>query len=88
MRTLTAAMPGLNQQQFQTQLEHERIMELTGESLRWNDLARWGYFEDATKLNILKARDPEFNNFIIGRNMYMPIPQSEIDINPNLEQNP
>ena len=88
LRKLSDVMPGMNQAQFQRQLEHERLMELTGESLRWNDLARWGYFDDAAKLNELKARDPEFNNFVIGRNKYMPIPQSEIDINPNLVQNP
>ena len=88
MKTLSVAFPGLNQAQFAKQLEHERITELTGESIRWNDLARWGYFDDATKLNELKARDPEFNNFIIPRNKYMPIPQVEIDINPNLKQNP
>ena len=78
----------LSQGQFQTQLEHERITELTGESVRWNDLARWGYFDDAEKLTVLRARDPEFNNFQIGRNKYMPIPQREIDINPILTQNP
>jgi hypothetical protein len=77
----------MSQTQFQQQIEHERITELTGESVRWNDLARWGYFDDATKLAQLKARDPEFNNFVIGRNKFMPIPQSEIDINPNLVQN-
>lgn len=88
LRKLSVAMPGLNQVQFQKQLEHERVMELTGESVRWNDLARWGYFDDAAKLAELKARDPEFNNFIIGRNKFMPIPQIEIDINPNLVQNP
>jgi hypothetical protein len=85
---LSVAFPGLSQTQFLQQLMHERITELTGESVRWNDLARWGYFDDATKLAELKARDPEFNNFVIGRNKYMPIPQSEIDINPNLIQNP
>lgn len=85
---LSVARPGLNQAQFLQQLMHERITELTGESLRWNDLARWGYFDDAAKLAELKARDPEFNNFILNRNKYMPIPQSEIDINPNLDQNP
>jgi hypothetical protein len=88
LRKLSVAMPGLNQAQFQKQLEHERIMELTGESVRWNDLARWGYFDDAAKLAELRARDPEFNNFVIGKSKYMPIPQSEIDINPNLIQNP
>jgi len=88
MQTLTLARPGLTAAQFQLQLEHERITELSGESVRWNDLARWGYFEDAAKLAILKARDSEFNNFVLGRNKYMPIPQAEIDINPNLKQNP
>ena len=88
LQTLTAARPGLNQAQFLTQLMHERVTELTGEGVRWNDLARWGYFEDAAKLAELRARDSEFNNFQLGRNRYMPIPQSELDINPNLVQNP
>ena len=85
---LSVVRPGLTQAQFQLQLEHERITELSGESVRWNDLARWGYFDDASKLAQLKARDLEFNNFVPGRNKLMPIPQSERDINPNLEQNP
>jgi hypothetical protein len=85
---LSVSRPAMNQTQFLQQLMHERITELTGESVRWNDLARWGYFDDASKLTELKARDPEFNNFVMGRNKYMPIPQSEIDINPNLMQNP
>lgn len=86
---LSVTRPGMSQTQFQQQLEHERITELTGESVRWNDLARWGYFEDATKLAQLKARDSEFNNFTnILRGRFYPIPQSEIDINPNLKQNP
>jgi hypothetical protein len=88
LRKLSEVRPGMTQAQFQQQLEHERIMELTGESLRWNDLARWGYFDDAAKLAILRARDPEFNNFVIGKSKYMPIPQTELDINPNLTQNP
>lgn len=88
MKKLSDVMPGLSQSAFLQQLMHERIMELTGESLRWNDLARWGYFDDPAKLDELKARDPEFNNFVIGKSKYMPIPQTEIDINPNLKQNP
>ena len=75
---------------FQLQLEHERILELTGESVRWNDLARWGYFDNAAKIAQLKLRDPEFNNFVLleGKSKLMPIPQAERDINPNLGQNP
>jgi tetratricopeptide (TPR) repeat protein len=84
---LSVAKPGLNQSQFLQQLMHERLTELTGECVRWNDLARWGYFDDANKIAELKARDTEFNNFVVGRNKYMPIPQTELDINPNLKQN-
>jgi len=88
LRSLSEVQPGLNQAQFLKQLEHERITELSGESTRWNDLARWGYFDDANKLAELRTRDNEFNNFVIGKSKFMPIPQSEIDINPNLSQNP
>lgn len=88
LASLSVVRPNMTQAQFQQQLEHERITELTGESVRWNDLARWGYFDDANKINLLRARDPDFNNFVVGRNKYMPIPQAEIDINPNLKQNP
>ncbi|MBA2250517.1 MAG: RagB/SusD family nutrient uptake outer membrane protein [Chitinophagaceae bacterium] len=85
---LTDAKPNLSQGAFLQQLMHERITELTGEDVRWNDLARWGYFDDQAKINELKSRDVEFNNFKIGKNNYLPIPQSETDINPNLKQNP
>jgi hypothetical protein len=87
LEKLSVTMPGMSQAQFLKQLEHERITELTGECVRWNDLARWGYFDDPAKLAELQARDPEFQSFEVGKNKYMPIPQSEIDINPNLEQN-
>lgn len=87
LEKLSVTRPGLSQAQFLQQLMHERITELTGEQVRWNDLARWGYFDDATKLDELKTHDPEFNNFVIGKSKYMPIPQTEIDINPNLKQN-
>jgi hypothetical protein len=87
LRPLSVVRPGMTRDQFQLQLEHERITELTGESTRWNDLVRWGYMDDPAKLALLKARDPEFNNQLLGRK-YAPIPQSEIDINPNgLRQN-
>ena len=54
--------------------------------VRWVDLKRWG-INDQTTLNELKARDSDFNNFIIGKSIRMPIPQSEVDNNPNLNQN-
>ncbi len=83
MRTLTVAMPGLNQAQFLNQLKHERIVELPGEGWRFADLQRWGDLSTA-----LAARDPEFTNFKSGKHEWYPIPTSDIDLNPNLTQNP
>jgi starch-binding outer membrane protein, SusD/RagB family len=83
LATLTSAMPGLSQQQFLDQIKHERITELTGEGHRWEDLARWGDLSPK-----LAVRDKGFANFKVGRDEFLPIPQFDLDINPNLRQNP
>jgi starch-binding outer membrane protein, SusD/RagB family len=83
LATLTMAHPGLNQQGFLTQLKHERITELSGEGHRWEDLARWGDLGTG-----LAYRDPGFANFHANRDEFMPIPQFDLDANPNLKQNP
>ncbi|TXK49102.1 RagB/SusD family nutrient uptake outer membrane protein [Pontibacter qinzhouensis] len=88
LRSLTQARPGLNQAAFRQQIEHERVTELAGEGHRWNDLDRWGYFESQDKLNILIQRDPAFNTFRLDRHRLLPLPQRDVDINPNLVQNP
>lgn len=82
MAPLSTVRPGMNQQQFLEQLKHERIVELSGEAWRFADLQRWGDLGPA-----LAARDPEFTNFKVGKHEYYPIPQSEIDLDPNLTQN-
>ncbi len=74
---------GMTQQQFLNQLKHERITELSGEGWRFADLQRWGDLSPA-----LQSRDPEFANFIVGKHEWYPIPQRDIDLNPNLTQNP
>lgn len=68
---------------FMEQLEHERIMELAIEGSRWHDIKRWGYLQDGAKLEELKSHDFEFNTFTSNRE-YIPIPQTELDRNPNL----
>jgi starch-binding outer membrane protein, SusD/RagB family len=83
MAPLTLVKPGMNQTQFLNQLKHERIVELSGEGWRWADLARWGDLSPG-----LQSRDPEFRNFVVGKHELYPIPQSDIDLNPNLTQNP
>ncbi len=81
--SLKKAKPGLNQTQFLEQLKHERITELAGEGWRFADLQRWGDLGSA-----LASKDSDFTNFVVGKHEYYPIPQSDIDLNPNLTQNP
>jgi tetratricopeptide (TPR) repeat protein len=83
LAALSAVMPGLSQPAFLAQLKHERITELTGEGHRWEDLARWGDLSTA-----LASRDPAFVHFVAGKNEFLPIPQFDLDVNPNLKQNP
>ena len=83
LRKLSVAMPGLSQAQFLQQLKHERITELSGEAWRFADLARWGDLNPT-----LQTRDAEFRNFIVGKHELYPIPRRDIDLNPNLTQNP
>ncbi|MBE7175867.1 MAG: RagB/SusD family nutrient uptake outer membrane protein [Mucilaginibacter polytrichastri] len=85
---LSVAKPGLSQADFLTQLKHERLCELSGEGTRWNDLVRWGELSDPEKVKALAAHDADFNNFVVGKHIFLPIPQSELDLNPNLKQNP
>ena len=80
---LSVAKPGLTQDQFLAQLKHERITELSGEGVRWNDLARWGDLGPQ-----LATRDAAFSTFVKGKSELLPIPQLDRDLNPNLMQNP
>lgn len=80
---LSDVKPGLNPDQFLEQLKHERLLELSGEGHRWNDLARWGDLGPE-----LAVRDPAFSTFDPGKDELLPIPQLDRDINPALVQNP
>ncbi len=84
---LRTEKPGMNQQQMQDQIAHERFLELNGEEHRFDDIVRWGWLKDPAKLKWLQQRDPEFKGYVPGRE-YLPIPQSELDVNPKLHQNP
>lgn len=83
MPTLTSAKPGLSQAAMRDQIKHERIVELSGEGHRWEDLARWNDLSPQ-----LAGRDPGFANFQTGKHELLPIPQQDIDINTKLKQNP
>ena len=57
-------------------IRHERLVELGFEMHRFFDLVRWG---------IAAAVLPDF---VTNKNEVFPLPQTEIDLNPNLVQNP
>lgn len=83
---LATVRPNMSQEQMRDQLAHERALEFAIEGQRINDLIRWGWFQNPTRLAELKSHDVDFNNYTPG-NEYLPIPQSELDLNKNLKPN-
>lgn len=73
---------------FLKRLQMERALELATEGNRWADIKRWGLLDNQAGVDELRGRDPDFNNFVIGRHNRLPIPSSEVDNNPNISQNP
>ncbi|WP_194767060.1 RagB/SusD family nutrient uptake outer membrane protein [Tamlana sp. I1] len=83
---LRVTKPGMTQEQMREQIGHERFLELALEGHRFDDIRRWGWLEDQTKLNWLKSRDSEYETYTKGREFF-PIPQLEMDNNPGTVQN-
>jgi hypothetical protein len=79
--------------EFMVALEHERKVELCGEQVRFSDLVRWGRLADF--LTEVKPSCPKADQaalvFTAPKNILWPIPQKEIDVNPEIgqeDQNP
>ncbi|MDX2286937.1 MAG: RagB/SusD family nutrient uptake outer membrane protein [Bacteroidia bacterium] len=74
--------------QVMTWIMEERMIELAGEESRWFDLRRWH------KAGLLLLNTAFFNSinskisFDPGTHLLFPIPNNEIDLNPNVSQNP
>ena len=79
-RAQLPTISGLSQQAMREAIYHERRVELCFEQQRYFDLVRWGIVD--TKLKDMG------NGFVKGKHETWAIPQSEIDINENLTQNP
>lgn len=84
---LANVKPGMNRDQMREQIFHERALEFSIEGQRINDIIRWGWLYNPTKLAMLKAHDTDFNTWTPG-NEYLPIPESELAANKNLSRNP
>ncbi len=90
MAPLATAYPsiGSDQDAFLDRLKMERVLELCGESTRWMDLKRWGDLDSQSSVDEIAQRDPDFFNFVVGKTHRLPIPQVEVENNPNLDQHP
>jgi hypothetical protein len=83
-------MPPVDQARYNTKeklrdyIRHERRIELALEGQRYNDLKRWNLAH--VKLPTLK--DPNGLSLVFNTRHYLfPLPQTEIDANPQLDQN-
>jgi tetratricopeptide (TPR) repeat protein len=84
----TTAATTFTQASLRLYMRDERGRELAGEGQRWFDINRWGLLDDQAGLNYLIAKDPDFNNFVLGKSKLLPIPQSDINLDPTIKQNP
>ena len=81
------ALPaGLTKEQMRDRIRQERRVELALEGLRWSDIKRWKTAE--TYIPTLVDQGGQRRVFNPAKHYLMPFPQSEIDVNPNLVQNP
>lgn len=80
---LGALAAGFTQVQMRAAIMKERLLELGFEQSRWLDVKRQGMLAPA-----LVSNDSEFSFFTANKSEFLPIPQSEIDLNPNVRQNP
>ena len=75
---------GMTQAQMRVEIIHQRLLEFGLEGSRWLDLRRQNLLDKPT----LITHDAEFNFFVPGKSELLPIPTSERNLNPNVDQNP
>ncbi len=77
---------GLDQAEMRDRIRHERRVELGVEGHRYLDLKRWKTAEIIIPTIVDPGGVPR--QFDPAKHYLFPFPQSEIDANPNLDQNP
>jgi hypothetical protein len=83
---------GLSREEARERLRHERRIEFAMEGLYWADIKRWNI---GSEIYPVEVRDhtgslieTKFPNGYLDFYQLLPIPDSEISLNENLEQNP
>jgi hypothetical protein len=86
---LPAVVAGLTQDSLRTLIRHERRVEFAGEGVYYNDIRRWKTAEQVLGQSIYKydGSKIEARKFDPARDYWWPIPQTEKDLNPALDQN-
>lgn len=79
-------LSGLTQEEFRQAVRKERWNEFILEGQRWFDLKRWHILVKYVKENTPETEKTKLQN-ISKRNYYLPLPQEQIILNPNLTQN-
>lgn len=88
---LSSIPASMTKSQVLTEIEHQRICELSDEGFRWFDLVRWqgNITGTLTLKQVLKAHGQVgADNFQAPKNYYYPIPLAELQTNPKAKQNP
>jgi hypothetical protein len=77
------------QSELRNIIHHERRIELAGEGLYYNDIRRWKIAETVLNAPIktYNGSQIEVRTFNPARDYFWPIPLTETDLNPALEQN-
>jgi starch-binding outer membrane protein, SusD/RagB family len=90
VRAGIATVSGLAQSVFRDSVRLERRREFVFEGQRWFDLARWGVLDAAIRAKTAELHGIDsLETSVHGiKGSLLPIPQSELNINPNLTQNP
>ena len=81
---------GLDKAGMQQAIRLERRIELAGEGSYFYDIRRWKTIEQEMNASIrdYAGRVIETRSFNPARDYFWPVPFDEIDLNPELEQNP
>ena len=84
--TMPGLPAGLDQAAMRDRIRHERRVELGAEGLRYLDIKRWKTAETIIPNIIDPGGVPR--QFDPQKHYVFPFPQSEVDVNTNLDQNP
>jgi len=84
---------GLSQVEARKALRHERRIELALEGQFWDDIKRWNAGPEFYPCSVIgglgQLIEVKFSNgYNLDKNNLLPIPDSEISLNPNIKQNP